>query len=402
MLLYHAVLAFCGFLYSRRAEEERRALDATPPEDLPRVTVLIPAHNEELVIERTLLAVGNMNYPRDRLEVICCNDNSSDRTGEVARRAAARLGPFVRVVDVPPERGKRGKSSVLNFGLEIASGDVLAVYDADNTPERDALLYLVRNLVRDPALGGVIGKFRTRNRDRNLLTRFINLETIFFQWTTQAGRWLLYGLTTIPGTNFVMWTDLARRLGGWDTKALTEDTELSIRIYLEKKAIKMVPYAVTWEEEPARLKVWFRQRTRWARGNLYVLKKYLLPLLIRGEFKLFADLLYLFAVYFLFLSSVTVSMGIFFLGSLGLGSISLEGPFNILWGLATALFVVELGITLTAEPGEDRGSNVLLGVLMYFTYTQLWLLVVFNAMGQPLFDLFRGKKVFWHKTERMG
>ena len=76
MLLYHAVLAFCGFLYSRRAEEERQELDATPSEELPRVTVLIPAHNEELVIERTLLAVGNMNYPRDRLEVICCNDNS--------------------------------------------------------------------------------------------------------------------------------------------------------------------------------------------------------------------------------------------------------------------------------------------------------------------------------------
>ena len=67
-------------------------------------------------------------------------------------------------------------------------------------------------------------------------------------------------------------------MAGWDEKALTEDTELSIRLYKMGHEIKFVPYAVTWEEEPEAWAAWVKQRTRWVRGNFYVLKKYLIPL----------------------------------------------------------------------------------------------------------------------------
>lgn len=403
LLLYHVLLSYAGYRYSLRAEREKEELDKTPIGPLPTVTVLIPAHNEEAVIEQTLLAVGSLDYPEDKLEVICLNDNSTDDTGMVARKTAAKIGNHVKVVDVPPERGRRGKSAVLNYGLQLAKGEVIAVYDADNTPERSALLYLVRNLVREKEkLGAVIGKFRTRNRDKNLLTRFINLETIFYQWTTQAGRWFLYKLATIPDTNFVIWKSLLLELGGWDTKALTEDTELSIRVYLKGFLIKMIPYAITWEEEPERLKVWFKQRTRWAKGNIYVLLKFLFPLLVSGNLRLLLDLLYLIVIYFLFLLSICASSFIFFLGITGLGNLILKGPFDLLWLMAVVLFVIELGITLTPEPGENRRSNLLLAVLMYFTYTQLWVLVVINAIWQLLTSPFRRKKVIWYKTERAG
>ncbi len=401
LLLYHVLLSYAGYRYSLKAEREKEELDNSPVGPLPTVTVLIPAHNEEPVIEQTLLAVGSLDYPEGKLEILCLNDNSTDDTGAIARATAEKIGKHVKVVDVPPDRGKRGKSAVLNYGLELAKGEVIAVYDADNTPERSALLYLVRNLVRGKGkLGAVIGKFRTRNRDRNLLTRFINLETIFYQWTTQAGRWFLYKLTTIPGTNFVIWKDLLLKLGGWDTKALTEDTELSIRVYLNKLLIKMVPYAITWEEEPERLKVWFKQRTRWAKGNIYVLLKFFFPLLLSGNMRLLIDLFYLLVVYFLFLLSVSASLFIFLLGVTGLGKLVLKGPFDLLWLMAVVLFVVELGITLTPEPGENRRSNLLLAVLMYLTYTQLWVLVVLNAIWQSLISILRGEKTFWYKTER--
>ncbi len=402
MLLYHVILCYGGYRYSVRMEQEIAQMAELSSENLPQVTVLIPAHNEALVIDRTLRAVACMDYPEKKLTVLCLNDNSTDGTGEIARKTAASLGAHVQVVDVPPSRGGRGKSAVLNYGLEIAQGEVLAVYDADNTPERSALLYLVHNLVKREDLGAVIGKFRTRNRYVNLLTRFINLETIFFQWSTQAGRWHLYSLATIPGTNFVVWKELVQRIGGWDEKALTEDTELSIRIYLQNQFIKMVPYSVTWEEEPSSWKVWFKQRTRWARGNLYVLKKYFFPLLLRGKWRLFLDMFYLMGVYFLFLSSVSISLLIFIAGSLGVTYVSLQGPFNFLWVLAALLFVVELGISLTAEPGEDRGKNLLVGFLMYFSYTQMWLLVMFNAVWQGIASYFQNEKTFWHKTERTG
>ncbi len=405
LLLYHVILSFLGFRYSLISEREKERFDLTPLNEssLPKVTILIPAHNESAVIERTLIAMGNLNYPKEKLEILCLNDNSTDNTESIARRTAEKIGKHIKVVNVPRERGKRGKSSVLNYGLEIATGEVIAVYDADNTPESNSLLYLVRNLLEGRGkIGAVIGKFRTRNRERNLLTHFINLETIFYQWTTQAGRWHLYKLATLPGTNFVIWKSLLNELNGWDTKALTEDTELSLRIYLKNLLIKMVPYAITWEEEPERLSVWFKQRTRWAQGNLYVLRKYFFPLLFSGNFMLFFDLLYLIIVYFLFLSSIVISLFIFLTGIMGLWRVNVEGPFNLLWFMAIILFILELGITLTSEPGENRLGNLLLGLLMYFTYTQLWILVVINALWQSIKSILKREGLSWYKTERAG
>lgn len=403
LLIYHVILSYFGFRYSLFAEREKEKLDSLELGDLPTITVLIPAHNEEAVIRRTLLAMANLEYPIEKLEILCLNDNSTDDTEAIAKETAKKIGNHIRVINVPPEKGKKGKSTVLNYGLDLARGEVIAVYDADNTPESKSLLYLVRNLTDGKGkFGAVIGKFRTRNKDRNLLTRFINLETIFYQWTTQAGRWCLYKLATLPGTNFVIWKNLLKELNGWDTRALTEDTELSLRVYLKGFLIKMVPYAVTWEEEPESLKVWFKQRTRWARGNLYVLRKYLIPLMFSGNLRLFFDMLYLFVVYFLFLISVVASLVIFLLGLIGLWSLNVEGPFNLLWFMAVILFVLELGITLTSEPGEDRAKNLLLAVLMYFTYTQLWLGVVINALWQSIKSFLRREGFSWYKTERAG
>jgi cellulose synthase/poly-beta-1,6-N-acetylglucosamine synthase-like glycosyltransferase len=81
----------------------------------------------------------------------------------------------------------------------------------------------------------------------NLLTRFINIETLSFQWLVQAGRCFYFKLTTIPGTNFVIKRSLLEQLGGWNTQALTEDTELTIRIYEKGYHISWVPEAVTWD-----------------------------------------------------------------------------------------------------------------------------------------------------------
>ncbi|MSE22766.1 glycosyltransferase, partial [Lactobacillus parabuchneri] len=78
--------------------------------------------------------------------------------------------------------GGKGKSNALNIGLKEAKGSIIAVYDADNTPEKQALRILVAELLADDKAGAVIGKFRTRNKNASLLTRFINIETLSFQW----------------------------------------------------------------------------------------------------------------------------------------------------------------------------------------------------------------------------
>jgi len=248
MIAYQFALTVFGYVNFVKSIREKRTVDAGAY-DLPSCTIMIPAHNEAKVIGATVQAMLALEYPADRLKILVINDGSTDETASIVQEFVSR-DRRVELFTVPPGQGGKGKSRALNLGFRNVKTDVVAIYDADNTPEPRALRYLVAQLVSHKELGAVIGKFRTVNKHATLLTRFINIETLGFQSILQAGRWQMHNISTLPGTNFVMWTHLIRSLDGWDEEALTEDSELSIRIYEKGYKIKYIPYAITYEQEP--------------------------------------------------------------------------------------------------------------------------------------------------------
>lgn len=399
MVGYQFVLWLLGYNYSRKARREQQEMDAEwaeSKESLPGVSILLPAHNEEMVIERTLEALLAMNYPRHRLEVLVINDASTDRTGKLVAGVAARH-PQVRLIEIPPEIGGRGKASALNAGLRHARHEVLAVYDADNTPEPDSLRYLVRQLETHPELAAVLGKFRTVNRRRNLLTRFLNIEGLSFQWIVQAGRWMLLRFCSLPGTNYVIRRSVLKAAGGWDEQALTEDAELTIRLYEAGYRVKFLPYAVTWEQEPENLGVWWRQRNRWVRGYNYLFRKFAFRAWRMRPRLLAFELLYSLSIFYVFFLAVILSDLLFVMGWMGWIIIPVPGPYREVWLLGYVLFVMEVVLALSLEPGEDSAGNILLTALMYLTYSQLWIPVVLKGFWD---DYIVRKESRWAKTER--
>jgi cellulose synthase/poly-beta-1,6-N-acetylglucosamine synthase-like glycosyltransferase len=394
MIAYQLVLTVAGFFHILRSARERRAVDAMTF-DLPFVAVLIPAHNEAKVIRRTVEAMLRFDYPADRYQVIVINDGSTDETGEIVRSFAEK-DPRIRLVDVPPGEGGRGKSRALNIGLASTDAGLVAVYDADNTPEPQALRYLVAQLLLHADLGAVLGKFRTVNRDRNLLTRFINVETLSFQSIVQAGRWKLFRVSTLPGTNFVIRRSLLESMGGWDEGAITEDSELSIRVYMQGFRIKVIPYAITHEQEPETWAVWFKQRTRWVRGNNYVATKFLRQIPHFRKKALAVEVLYLLSLYYVFFVAIVASDLLFLASLLGLVAIPLPGPYTAVWALAFLLFIMEILLALSYDR-EDSPSKIALILLAYFTYCQLWLVVVARALW---LDVVKREKQTWVKTAR--
>jgi len=397
MIAYQFVLTLAGFLHYFDSRREKGKIDTLLEDgklELPSVTILVPAHNEEKVIKGTVLSILGMEYPIEKMELMVLNDCSEDKTGEILEEIR-QTEPRLRIINVPKEEGGRGKSAALNYGLKYATGELIAIYDADNQPEKSALKYLGANLALHPELGAAEGMFRCRNRYVNLLTRFINIEGVAFQWIVQSGRWKMLKISTLPGTNFVMRKDLIQQLGGWDESALTEDSELSIRIYQADKRIKFIPYSATWEQEPQSLAVWFRQRTRWVRGNNYVLGKFLREI-PRFKSKVLAlEVLYSLSLYYIFLGAVFFSDLVFLLGLTGIWKITLLGPFSQVWALGYLLFILEVFLALSFEE-EDKPGNFFLVLLSYFTYCQAWLLVVLSAFWQDL----RKTKRSWQKTER--
>lgn len=169
LMILNVILSVGGFIYYMRVEKTGGHV---PLKEYPMVSILVPAHNESIVISRTVRALLKFDYPKDRYEIIVINDNSTDDTEEKLQEIQKEF-PDRRLMVVSTDNvvGGTGKSNALNIGFTLSKGSVIAIYDADNTPEPQALRILVENLMADPKRGAVIGKFRTRNRNATILTR---------------------------------------------------------------------------------------------------------------------------------------------------------------------------------------------------------------------------------------
>ena len=399
MMLLNVILSVGGYLYIYQCNKTDGHIPIEG--EYPMVSVLVPAHNEGLVLQHTVQALLNFDYPKDRYEIIVINDNSSDNTEEIMEKMMAD-NPDKSLICISTDKvvGGTGKSNALNIGLSVAKGSLIAIYDADNTPEPQALRLLVENLVADDKLGAVIGKFRTRNRNATLLTRFVNIETLMHQCMNQAGRYAFFRLCTIPGTNYVIRRSIVEKVGGWDVKALSEDTEISFRIYRMGYYIKMLPQAVTWEQEPQFLKQWFKQRVRWARGNLYVMVKNFKYTFDPKAGPMRLDIVYYVLTYGIMLSSLVASDIIFLGGILGVIHVKLAGFSSLLWMMAILVFIANVMLTLSLEKNEFTLQSFGLVVLMLFTYAKLWVLVVVKAIWDSAGDAIFHREVKWDKTVR--
>lgn len=154
----------------------------TPLKRYPKVTLVVPAHNEELVISKTTQAILNLNYPADRLEVFIYADNCSDGTAKVAQKIISQYPERRANIQVIERTGTGGKAGVLNDALKIAHGEYLGVYDADAMPEENALYFLVKKILENPEkYKAAFGRNKTRNARQNFLTKCINQEIVVTQ-----------------------------------------------------------------------------------------------------------------------------------------------------------------------------------------------------------------------------
>lgn len=389
-VLYGLVLALAGALVARRAALAPPPV--APAEDWPGVSVIVPAHDEEPVIEASLRRLLVLDYPRDRLQVVVVDDASTDATGALCDTVAAG-DQRLTVIHVPRGEGGHGKAAALNRALPRCEHELLAVFDADARPRRDAVARLVAGLEGGRYVAAV-GRLAKVSRSSRLLNRLTALEYTTFQWTFQAGRSRLFDVVLLTGTNYVVRGSVVRWLGGWDEQALTEDLELSVRLHAAGHRIAFVPGAVADDQDPEGLRTWLRQRTRWLLGNYYVLFHRTGPALGSRRWRAVAVVAELSLLYVTFLVSLVASQAILLGGLLDVLTVPGGPLLAVLWVLAFALFVGTIQLAAALEL-TDSWRTPLDATLMYLVYCPLWLLVA--VRGLVVYVRQRGK-VEWAKT----
>lgn len=389
LLSYYSLLMFAG-VYNRLKNKKVPSIAK-----YPGVDILIPAHNEGVVIKETIEAMVGINYPGE-LQIYILNDNSQDDTAEIAQLFDDTF-KNVHHIEVPPGE-PRGKSRVLNYGLSISKNKYYCVYDADNQPEPDALLKLVTIAEQDEQSAGAVGYVRTMNESKNWLTRMISIEFQVFQLLMQSGRWQLFKTGSLTGTNMLVKRSVIEELGGYDPYAIAEDAELTLRITRAGYFLPIVPKSITWEQEPETLSVYIKQRTRWLQGNLYIVEKTLTePGYFRG--KLLVHSVHQLMVYVIFWLFLIVSYVWFILGVFDLFSIEYTYPLLFIWYLSYIVYTAQL-FAAQATQKTFTPINVFISVIMYFTYAQLFSYLFIRSLISYLKAKKNQQVIGWDKTER--
>jgi len=229
----------------------------------PAVSVLIPAYNEEKVIERTVRAVLASDYPD--LRVIVIDDGSSDRTLEVTRRAFAREQATGRVLVLTKENS--GKADALNYGLEYLQDEEIFVgIDADTIVAPEAVSRLVPHFL-DPRVAAVAGNVKVGNRV-NLWTRWQALEYITSQNFERRALNTLGAVSVVPGAIGAWRTSAVREVGAYHTDTVAEDADLTMALLRRGYRTEYEDLALAYTEAPTNANGLMRQRFRWSFGIL--------------------------------------------------------------------------------------------------------------------------------------
>jgi cellulose synthase/poly-beta-1,6-N-acetylglucosamine synthase-like glycosyltransferase len=363
----------------------------------PSVTVIVPAHREEKVVNQTVESLLGQQY--EGLEIIVVDDGSPDRTYDVVMEKFG-THPQVRVF----RKANGGKASALNFGVGHAHGDVIVALDADTLFEPGTITALVAPLA-DPKVGAVAGNAKVGNRI-NLVTRWQAIEYITSQNIDRRAFALLNCITVVPGAVGAWRRELVEEAGGFSDQTLAEDQDLTMTLLRRGWRIAYADRAVAYTEAPDTLRTLARQRFRWSFGTLQCAWKHR-DVLLRPRYGSLGFVampnIWIFQLLFPFISPVADLLFIWSLATVWRNRVE-HSPEYALQSLEHVLLFYSIFLVLDwlaaviavfMEPHEDRHLSWLV-LLQRFVYRQ----VMYWVVVKSLFAALRGQLTEWGKLER--
>jgi len=367
-----------------------------PFEEPPFVSIMIPAHNEEYTITRCVKTLSKLDYHlngKPQYEIIVINDGSTDKTGEILNKLKDEY-ESLRIVTRKPPRSGKGKGYVLNDGLEVCNGEIITVFDADARVGPDFLKNIIPYLNED-GVEGVQARVRMYNRDENVLTAMQELEFAVFGNVILRAKDIMGKNAFLGGNGQVATKKAIKEIGGWDGVAVTEDLNMSIKLIMDGYKIRYCGDAVVYQEAVPHWKLFFRQRVRWATGNLETLFVYLTKIM-NAPIPFYKKIDSIEQLFFLLL--IAFVMFGYIVAILQIGNVirfNFGAPI-VVAALSTVAFLPSLIVGLYRE--KSRPHVIIYRSIEYWAYCLYLIPLFFTAFAQMI----RRKERHWAKTHHTG
>ncbi|MBL1178149.1 glycosyltransferase [Pantanalinema sp. GBBB05] len=381
------LIAFTGILLVQTT----RMLLANPiapfhpvDENLPLVTILVPAQNEQAVLANLVHSLFDLDYPASHLDIWVIDDGSTDATPQLL---AALQRQFPRLQVYRREAGG-GKSGALNAVLPYTRGDVVLICDADAQLPAD-FLQSTAALCDRGAVGAVQVRKSISNQQTNFLTRCQQMELSCDSWL-QIHRTEIGGMCELRGNGMFVRRSLLEACQGWQEDTVTDDLDLTFRLYLAKTEIAFVSAIAIQEEGSTTWRSLWRQHCRWAEGGYQRYLDYF-PQLLRLGWAKELDLLLFFVLQFLLPIALIPDL----LWTLFYSHRPILVPLQMLFSLI--LTVAFIGGIRRYQ--NIRGVALLWATVLASGYMLHWIpimiITTLRLCGHP-------QRLQWHKTEHHG
>ncbi len=263
MTLYLAV--FWLHIVSLEPEEKKKI------HSFPKISFIVPARNEEKGIWKTVHSLLSLDYPKEKMEFIIVDHDSTDNTSEIGKQLIAQHRDFHILLVHKKRQTKEMKAHAFNEGLRYATGELVACVDADTIVLKNCLQEMIPSF-QDSSVGAVISTIKVQ-QPKNIYEKIQHLEYIFATFT----RSLMSKIDTLhvtPGALSIYRKDLFDLYGGFDEDNITEDLEMAMRLRYYGYKIRLAKESITYTKVPDTFQSLWIQRVRWFRGFIYNSFKY--------------------------------------------------------------------------------------------------------------------------------
>ncbi len=221
VFLFLAFMAIRSYIIAFASMRSHESLSQREDE-WPSVSIIVSAYYEEAVLERTIQSILKLDYPKDKVEILYVYESHcTDRTEEIILKYALQ-DPRIKPIRKTSKSG--GHAAANNYGISFAKGQIIGVFDADQSLNPDLLKKAV-TLFNNPSIGCVRGRCRVINRDSNLLSRVVALERDAIERIGIYGAYKLGGFANFGGAHGFFRREIFEKIGLFDEEILCEDID---------------------------------------------------------------------------------------------------------------------------------------------------------------------------------